>query len=68
VATVVVKEIQDKMKNARSKRKKQLICEKLIRNYKLMGLAKSLHISYKRLRPNEIFGNNLAFTRKTKKN
>jgi hypothetical protein len=70
--SVVVKEIKEKMKNAKSERKKQLIsrivCGKLIRNYKLMGLAKSLHISYKKLRANEFFGNNLAFSRKTKKN
>ena len=69
---VVVKEIKEKMNNARSERKKQLIsrivCGKLVRHYKLMGLAKTMNISYKRLRTNEVLGNNLVYTRKTKKN
>lgn len=72
LSNIVVKEIQEKMKKASSERKKQLIskivCGKLIRHYKLMGLAKTMHISYKRLRSNERYGNNLVFAWKEKKN
>lgn len=72
LSNIVVKEIQEKMKKRSSERKKQLISKivygKLIRHYKLMGLAKTMHISYKRLRSNERYGNNLVFAWKEKKN
>lgn len=72
LSNIVVKEIQEKMKKTSSERKKQLISKivsgKLIRHYKLMGLAKTMHISYKRLRSNERYGNNLVFAWKEKKN
>lgn len=72
LSNIVVKEIQEKMKKASSERKKQLISKivsgKLIRHYKLMGLAKTMHISYKRLRSNKRYGNNLVFAWKEKKN
>lgn len=73
-SNIVVKEIQEKMRKTSSERKKQLIsrivCGKLIGHYKLMGLAKTMHISYKRLRSNERYGNNLVLkiARKEKKN
>lgn len=71
-SNIVVKDIQEKMRKSSSERKKQLISRivfgKLIRHYKLMGLAKTMHISYKRLRSNERYGNNLVFARKEKKN
>lgn len=64
-SNIVVKDIQEKMRKSSNERKKQLISRiasgKLIRHYKLMGLAKTMHISYKRLRSNERYGNNLIF-------